>query len=184
MRDRTLYTVPSPLLGAAVLFLVIGCSKPAAPAAPTPVVSAAPGGTSRCAEVRRRLVQYPNLMVEQEPARLSGAFPRIAPARRDTAFTVSFVVDTSGKPVISTFAVSRHVGTRFTMELRKSAVAWRYAPASAEGCAVARKVSHTVDTGRPRSRRSAATSGTHPARCATHHALRTTQYAPRTAHHV
>jgi len=170
MRDRSLFTVPFRLLGAAVVLLVSGCSKPAAPAAPTPVVSAAPGGTTRCAEVRRRLVQYPNLMVEQEPARLSGAFPRIAPARRDTAFTVSFVVDTSGKPVISTFAVSRHVGTRFTTELRKSAVAWRYAPASAEGCAVARKVLHTIDTGRPRSRRSAATSGK--------------VHAPRTAHHA
>ena len=89
-------------------------------------------------------------MAEQEPSRLSGAFPRIAPARRDTAFTVSFVVDTIGRPVISTFSVSKHVGTRFTTELRKSAAGWRYAPASAEGCAVARRVSHTIDTGRKR----------------------------------
>jgi len=85
-------------------------------------------------------------MVNEQPARLSASFPKMSPARRDTAFTVSFVVNMAGKPVMSSFSVSKHVGPRFAAELKKNVASWRYSPATLEGCAVARKVSHTIDT--------------------------------------
>ena len=130
----------------AAVVLGSACSKKPGPA-PTPAASVSPSGNAaRCAEVRARFKEYPSLMVEMEPSRLSGTFPRVSPARRDTSFTVSFVVDTAGKPAMPTFTVSKHVGARFTTELRKSVAGWRYSPASAEGCTLARKVSHTIDT--------------------------------------
>ena len=161
-----------PLLFIAVM---LACTKAPAPA-PTPATTSK--AASRCAEVAKRFVQYPDQMVEQEPQRLSGAFPRVAPARRDTAFTVSFVVDTLGKPVMATFTVSKHVGTRFATALRTSVTGWRYSPASAEGCLIRRKVSHTIGTAAPRRRRADARDAVHAPRT-THQSV---SHAPRTTH--
>jgi hypothetical protein len=144
-----------------VAIVLAGCSKTPEPA-PTPAATSKTA--SRCAEVRRRFVQYPDQLAEQEPQRLSGAFPKIAPARRDTSFTVSFIVDTLGKPVASTMTVSKHVGTRFTTELRKAVAGWRYSPASAEGCLIRRKVSHTINLGVPVRRGATKSSATYAER--------------------
>ena len=134
-----------------VLAIATACAKKPE-SAPAPASTSVAGAPNRCVAVRERLAKYPALMVEQEPSRLSGSFPKISPARRDTSFTVSFTVNMTGKPVMSSFSVSKHVGTRFSTELKKSVALWRYSPATLEGCPVARKVSHTIDTraSRPR----------------------------------
>ena len=132
---------------ALLIVVVSGCAKKAE-TAPAPNTSVS---STRCVAVREKLAKYPDLMVDEQPTRLSGSFPRLSPARRDTAFTVSFTVNMAGKPVMSTYTVSKHVGPRFAAELKKSVATWRYSPASLEGCPVARKVSHTIDT-RPRPR--------------------------------
>lgn len=130
------------------LFLTIACAKKP-DTAPGPANASATGDRARCITVRERLASYPDLMVHEQPTRLSGSFPKLSPAKRDTAFTVSFVVNMTGKPVMSSFSVSKHVGPRFAAELKKNVVSWRYAPATLEGCAVARKVSHTISPHSP-----------------------------------
>ena len=133
------------VIGIAVL--AAACSKPQ-PAVTPPdaqIVSA-----EHCAEMRKLLTDYPNTMVEREPERLRVKMPTIAPARRDTSFTVSFVVNTVGKPVASTVTVSKHVGPRFTTALKSSISSWTYRPALHRGCPVPRKVSHTIDVSKRR----------------------------------
>jgi hypothetical protein len=129
----------------ALLVYLAGCAnKPET--APAPANASVSADRARCISVREKLARYPDLIVDQQPERLSGTFPRMSPARRDTAFTVSFVVNMAGRPVMTSYSVSRHVGPAFAAELRKSVASWRYSPATLEGCAVARKVSHTIDT--------------------------------------
>ena len=133
----------------------------------SPSASVSPeAARARCDTVVAKIAKYPKLMVEAEPTRLSGAMPRVMPARRDRPFTVSFVVDTAGKPVLRTFSVSSHVGSRFRTEMRKSVATWKYQPAWLEGCPVPRRVSHTINVGgsrsAPGSRSPDAASGSSP----------------------
>src|SRR5687767_15070992 len=132
------------LLGAAVLASACAAKKEVTPP-DAPIVSA-----SHCAEMRKLLTTYPNTMVEREPERLRVKMPTIAPARRDTSFTVSFTVNTVGKPIPSTVVVSKHVGPRFTTALKSSISSWTYRPALHKGCPVPRKVSHTIDVSKTR----------------------------------
>ena len=129
-----------------VVILAAACAKQKEVTPPdAPIVSA-----SHCAEMRKLLTTYPNTMVEREPERLRAKMPTIAPARRDTSFTVSFVVNTVGKPVPSTMTISRHVGARFTAAMKTNIASWTYRPALHRGCPVPRKVSHTIDVSKPR----------------------------------
>ena len=129
-----------------VVMVAAACAKQKEVTPPdAPIVSA-----SHCAEMRKLLTTYPNTMVEREPERLRVKMPTIAPARRDTSFTVSFVVNTVGKPVASTVVVSKHVGPRFTTALKASISSWTYRPALHKGCPVPRKVSHTIDVSKTR----------------------------------
>ena len=130
---------------------------------PSARTSTSATGTSaaRCTQVRSRLTQYPRLAVDVEPQRISGAMPRMRPLRGDTAFTVSFVVDAAGKPMLKTFDVSNHVGKNFENALRGSVASWRYAPAQLDGCKVARRVSHTINVA-ARARSAPSGQGTKP----------------------
>jgi len=132
-------------VGMAVLAAACAKPKPAVTPPDAPIVSAA-----HCAEMRKLLTDYPNTMVEREPERLRAKMPTVAPARRDTSFTVSFTVNTVGKPVASTVVVSKHVGPRFTTALKSSIGSWTYRPALHKGCPVPRKVSHTIDVSKTR----------------------------------
>src|SRR5687767_15992289 len=127
------------LLGAAVLASACAARKEVTPP-DAPIVSA-----SHCAEMRKLLTTYPNTMVEREPERLRAKMPTIAPARRDTSFTVSFTVNTVGNALPSTVVVSAHVGARFTAALKSSIGGWTDRAAHHEGGPVLRKDRHTLD---------------------------------------
>lgn len=159
--------------GIGFVLLIAGACAKKPETAPAPGSASVSAATSRCIAVREKLARYPDLMVDEQPTRLSGSFPKLSPARRDTGFTVAFTVNMIGKPVMSTFSVSKHVGPTFAAELRKNVTAWRYSPATLEGCPVARKVSHTIDT-RPRPRTGSLRSG-QPVAQLTQHAARGTQ---------
>lgn len=162
-------------LAAAALLTAAACSR-APNTVPVPETrnasvagAATPLAHGDCAEAQRRLVADPEMAVDRvpEPLAMKPAPFQKVPAKawnRDgsAVIKVEVVVDTTGRPDMSTFKPVQVSNPWFTQNLRTVIPQWRFRPASVAGCKVRRiyRFSATVPSRAERQKKAAASRGT------------------------
>lgn len=130
---------------AALAFLLASCASGAKPAAGTNARLLAPPA-DRCVLAREEAATDPRLDVEKVPAPIAMTpapirrpVPRTA-LRRDgsSVIRVEVLVDTLGKPDMTTFKVLESSNAWFTTGARNAIAKWSFTPAERDGCKVAR----------------------------------------------
>lgn len=124
-----------------------------------PAESAAPVAQGDCAEAVRRAVAKPDLDVDSLPRPVSqrprpfAGMPWQVKRELDakgSSVKVDVVVDTLGRPVMSTFTVVETTHPWLVENLKKSLPSWRFRAARLSGCKVPRIWKFSA-TSRPRS---------------------------------
>jgi len=129
--------------------VLIAACKPPAPPAPAPEPDSAPlANSDLCYLVQAEAAKQPSLEVDRTPDVVKydpkplqaprGGYPRNV-IRRDgtTKVKVSVVVDTVGKPDMSTFTVVETTHPWLADNLKATIPKWTFTPAVKNGCRVA-----------------------------------------------
>lgn len=136
------------LASSAVVALLAACAHSSPAPAPEPEVNARIAGPLQhgdCVEARRRASLQPDLEVERIPAvvQMKPAPFRDAPEaafRRDGSaeIKIDVVIDTLGRPDMTTFKVVKVSNKWFTENVRRVMPKWTFSPAVLAGCKVPR----------------------------------------------